>query len=257
MKITQVAAQLYTLRNALKTPAEIATSLKKVRQLGYQAVQISGMGPIEESELNRLLAGEGLVCCATHEDSNTILSEPHRVIERLQKLNCRYTAYPYPSGVDVTTLPGVLDFAAKLDAAGRLMRKAGQVLTYHNHATELQSVEGKTALDWIYEKTGRQNLQGEIDTFWIQNGGGDPVAWCKKLKRRLPLIHLKDYTVINNKPSFAPVGQGNLNMPAIVKAADAAGCEWFIVEQDDCYGADPFEALGSSFRYLESLAQPA
>ena len=257
MNITQVAAQLYTLRDYLKTPADIADSLKKVRQLGYQAVQLSGMGPIEETELNRILAGEGLVCCATHEDSNQILNETPRVIERLQKLNCRFTAYPYPAGINFTTLPSVLAFAAKLDAAGRLMRKAGQVLTYHNHATELTSVEGKTALEWIYEKTRRQNLQGEIDTFWIQNGGGNSVAWCKRLKRRLPLIHLKDYTVIDNKPSFAPVGHGNLDMPGIVKAAEAAGCEWFIVEQDNCYGADPFEALGKSFRYLETLATPA
>jgi len=256
MKITQVAAQLYTVRDYLKTPADMAVSLKKVRQLGYTAVQLSGMGPIEESELNRMLEGEGLVCCATHENGDTILNETGWVIDHLQKLNCKFTAYPYPAGIDFTTLPSVLAFAAKLDAAGKLMRKAGQVLTYHNHATELLSVEGKTALDWIYEKTRRQNLQGEIDTFWIQNGGGDPVAWCKKLKRRLPLIHLKDYTVIDNKPSFAPVGHGNLNMPAIVKAAEAAGCEWFIVEQDSCYGADPFEALGKSFRFLETLAQP-
>jgi sugar phosphate isomerase/epimerase len=255
MKINQIAAQLYTLRDFLKTPADIATTLQKVRQLGYQAVQVSGMGPIEESELNRILAGEGLLCCATHENSDKILNETAQVIDRLQKLNCKYTAYPWPAGIDFSTLQNVLDFAARLDKAGKQMRKAGQVLTYHNHATELQPVEGKPVLDWIYAKTRRQNLQGEIDTFWIQNGGGDPVAWCRKLKRRLPLIHLKDYTVIDNKPSFAPVGHGNLNMPAIVKAAETAGCEWFIVEQDDCYGGDPFEALGKSYRYLETLAQ--
>jgi len=255
MKINQIAAQLFTLRDYIKTPADIAVTLKKVRQLGYQAVQVSGMGPIEEAELNRILEGEGLTCCATHEDPNKILNETALVIERLQKLNCRFTAYPFPAGVDFSTLPNVLELAAKLDAAGKRMRKAGQVLTYHNHAIELQPVEGKTALAWIYEKTRRQNLQGEIDTYWIQNGGGDPVAWCKKLKRRLPLLHLKDYTIRNNAPAFAPIGQGNLNMPAIIKAADAAGCEWFIVEQDNCYGGDPFEALGTSFRFLETLAQ--
>jgi sugar phosphate isomerase/epimerase len=229
-------------------------TLKKVREIGYEAVQVSGMGPIDEAELNRILEGEGLICCATHEDGNKIINETGRVIERLQKLNCHYTAYPWPAGIDFTKLENVLDLATKLDAAGKKMRKAGQVLTYHNHAIELMAVEGKTALDWIYETSGKKNLQGEIDTFWIQNGGCDPVAWCKKLKNRLPLIHLKDYTVIEHKPSFAAVGQGNLNMPAIVKAAEKAGCKWFIVEQDDCYGRDPFGNLALSYTYLKGLA---
>ena len=254
MKISQVAVQLYTLREFIKTPAEVATTLKKVREIGYEAVQVSGMGPIDESELNRILAGEGLVCCATHEDGNKILNETGLIIERLQKLNCRYTAYPWPAGIDFSKIETVLELAAKLDAAGKKMRKAGQVLTYHNHAMELTPVDGKTALEWIYEKSNKKNLQGEIDTFWIQNGGADPVAWCKKLKKRLPLIHLKDYTVIDNKPSFAAVGQGNLNMPAIVKAAEKSGCEWFIVEQDDCYGCDPFANLALSFAFMKDLA---
>jgi sugar phosphate isomerase/epimerase len=255
MKIGQIAAQLYTLREHIKTPAEIAAALKKVRRIGYRAVQVSGMGPIEESELNRILLGEGLICCATHEPGAKILDETAAVIERLRKLNCRYTAYPYPGGVDFGSLPTVLGLAAKLDKAGQLMREAGLALTYHNHAIEFQRLEGKLALDWLYEKTDARNLQGEIDTYWVQHGGGDPVAWCRKLNRRLPLLHLKDYTVIGGRPSFAPVGCGNLDMPAIVSAADAAGCEWFIVEQDDCYGADPFEALAQSYRYLETLAR--
>jgi len=254
MKVNQIAAQLYTVREFLKTPADIAVSLKKIRQIGYEAVQLSGMGPIDEAELHRMLEGEGLICCATHEDGNQIINETGWVIERLQKLNCRYTAYPWPAGVDFSKLQNVVDLATKLDAAGKKMRKAGQVLTYHNHAMELIPVEGKTALEWIYEKSNKKNLQGEIDTFWIQNGGADPVAWCKRLKNRLPLLHLKDYTVAGNTPIFAPVGQGNLNMPAIIKVAEKSGCEWFIVEQDDAYGRDPFGDLALSFSYLKGLA---
>src|SRR5208283_1385186 len=75
MKIKQVAAQLYTVREFAKTPAEIGQTLKKIRAIGYQAVQLSGLGPISESELVAILKGEGLVCCATHEDGNMILNE--------------------------------------------------------------------------------------------------------------------------------------------------------------------------------------
>jgi sugar phosphate isomerase/epimerase len=250
MKLSQVAAQLYTLRDHLKTPADIARSLKKVAALGYQAVQVSGMGPILESELNAILASEGLLCCATHEDGDLIRKQPEKVVERLKKLNCRYTAYPYPAGVDWSKREDIDQLIADLDRAGAVLRQAGQVLTYHNHAIELIPVSGTTALDYIYAKSDPRNLLGEIDTYWIQYGGGDPAAWCRKLKGRLPLLHLKDYAfTLQDKPAFAEIGRGNLNWPEIIAAAEASGCEWFIVEQDTC-PADPFDSLKISFDYI-------
>jgi sugar phosphate isomerase/epimerase len=254
MKIDHVAVQLWTLRDYLKTPADVALALKRVKTIGYQAVQVSGMGPISEAELNLILDGEGLVCCATHESGASILNETGKVIERLRKLKCRYTAYPYPDGVDLSRTANVIALAKQLDVAGGAMRAAGQVLTYHNHAVEFQKVDGKCVLDLIYAHTSRENLQGEPDTYWIQAGGQNPVDWCRKLQGRLPLLHLKDYAVVNNAPVFAEVGSGNLDIPAIIKAAEVAGCEWFMVEQDNCYGQDPFKALETSFRYLQTLA---
>ena len=65
MPTSVIAAQLYTLREFTKTPADIARTLRKVKQAGYDAVQASALGPIEPAELARILQGEGLVCCAT------------------------------------------------------------------------------------------------------------------------------------------------------------------------------------------------
>ena len=143
---------------------------------------------------------------------------------------------------------------ADLDRAGAVLRKAGQVLTYHNHAVELTPFRGKTALDYIYAKTDPQNLQGEIDTYWIQHGGGDPVDWCRRLKGRLPLLHMKDYTVKpDGQPDFASIGAGNLNWPAIIAAAEESGCEWFIVEQDTTPG-DPVRRGARELRAYPRLA---
>jgi len=41
--------------------------------------------------------------------------------------------------------------------------------------------------------------------------------------------------------------EGNLNWPAIIKAAEGAGVMHAMVEQDDCYGADPFVCLKTSY----------
>lgn len=252
MKLNQVALQLFTLRNFIKTPPDIAKTLKKVKAIGYDAVQVSAMGPIPEADLNKILVDEGLVCCATHEPGDTIRKQPEKIVERLQKLNCRYTAYPWPAGIDWTSKEHIDSLVIDLDRAGALLKKAGQVLTYHNHGLEFIRFEGTTALDYIYAHTDPVNLQGEIDTYWVQNGGGDPVAWCKKLKGRLPLLHLKDYTVLpGGTPTYASIGSGNLNWPGIIGAAEESGCEWFIVEQDETPG-DPFDAAKESLDYIKA-----
>jgi sugar phosphate isomerase/epimerase len=245
----RIAAQLYTLRDHLKTPEEIARTLRKVKQIGYDAVQVSGMGPIAEEDLLRILQAEGLVCCATHEGN--ILSEPERVVERLRKLECRYTAYPYPGGVKLETMEDVKAFAQRLNKAGEIIREGGAILSYHNHSIEFRRIEGRLMIEILYEETDPRYLQAELDTYWVQYGGGDPVDWCQRMKKRLPLIHLKDYaTDAGSKPVFAEVGQGNLDWRRIIPEAASSGCEWFIVEQDVCPG-DPFDSLRISLEYLK------
>ncbi len=251
MKINQVAIQLYTLRDFCKTAEDLAQTAKKVKAIGYQAVQVSGVGPIPEEEIVKILKGEGLVCCATHEPSEKILKEPNWVVDRLGKLGCKYTAYPHPSGVDFTKESAIQELAKGLDASGAVLRKAGQVLTYHNHAIEFVKYGNRTALDILYGETKAENLQGEIDTYWVQYGGADPVEWCKRLKNRLPLLHLKDYGfTTENKHQFTEIGNGNLNWKAIIAAGEASGCQWFIVEQDTCPG-DPFVSIKTSFDYIQ------
>ncbi len=252
MKLNQVAAQLYTCRDLLKTPSEIATTLRRLREVGYTAVQVSGMGPIPEEELNTILDGEGLVCCATHEGSDLILNDTPKVIERLQKLHCAYTAYPFPAGINLNSEAEVDGLIAKLDAAGAAMAAAGMTLCYHNHNHELRKLGGKTILDRIYDNTNPRHLQGEPDTFWIHYGGAENVEWCEKLAGRLPLIHLKDYeTTPENTHALCEIGKGNLNFPKIIAAAEQSGCQWFIVEQDTCPG-DPVDSLRQSFEYIKA-----
>ncbi|MCX7848236.1 MAG: sugar phosphate isomerase/epimerase [bacterium] len=254
MKLGQLAAQCYTVRDFLKTPAEIAATLKKIRAIGYPAVQLSALGPIDERELAAILDGEGLVCCATHESSENILQRTDAVIERLLRLRCRITAYPYPAGIALTTHDDVIRFSRQLNEAGRKLHAAGITLCYHNHHIEFRKVGGKTILEILFDETDPRYVQGEPDTYWIQYGGGDPVAWCHRLRGRLPIIHLKDYMITaENTVTMCEIGTGTLDWSRILPAAEAAGCQWFVVEQDTCPG-DPFESLRISLNYLKELS---
>ncbi|NCW27288.1 MAG: sugar phosphate isomerase/epimerase [Verrucomicrobia bacterium] len=246
----RIAAQLYTVRDLIRTPAEIAVTLKKIRAIGYPAVQVSGMGPIPEKELKRILDGEGLLCCATHEPPDRILEHPEEVAERLHQLDCHHVAYPSPQGVKMAEEREVCRLAQRLDQAGAILRSAGITLSYHNHAFEFYRHGHRTVLEMIFELAKPHHLAAELDTYWIQAGGGDPTAWCRSMKGRLPLLHLKDYGVkADGTTEFREIGSGNLNWPEIIEAAFLSGCEWWIIEQDQTPG-DPLHSLEASRRFL-------
>jgi sugar phosphate isomerase/epimerase len=253
MKLSQVALQLYTLRDFCKTAADVAATAKKVRAIGYEAVQISGVGPVPEAELVAIFNGEGLTICATHEPAQQILDQPELVIERLRKLGTRLTAYPYPTGIDFNNPEHLTTLLRKLDAAGARLREAGFVLGYHNHANEFYRPNGgPTFLERVYAETSPENVVAELDTYWVQRGGGDVVDWVRRMKGRQPFIHLKDYMVNPaGEGTFCAIGAGTLPFDRIIAEAESGGCEWFIVEQDSCPG-DPFVSVAQSFDYIKS-----
>jgi sugar phosphate isomerase/epimerase len=67
-------------------------------------------------------------------------------------------------------------------------------------------------------------------------------------------MHLKDMCPTDrNGNRMAPVGYGNMDFERIIASAEQAGAQYLLVEQDDCYGEDPFACLNKSFGYLKSL----
>ncbi len=256
MRLSQIAAQLYTVRDFCKTSADLAASVKKLRSIGYHAVQVSGVGPIDEIEIAAICRSEGLTICATHEDSHLILDQPSKAAERVRKLGSDYCAYPWPRDVQLDDPVQLASLIKRLDAAGAVFRHAELTLGYHNHAIEFQKIQGRTVLEHIFAETEPKNLVAELDTYWIQYGGGDVVEWCERLSGRLPTMHLKDYGFTrDNTPIWTEIGRGTLNFKRIIAAAEKSGCRWFIVEQDTCPG-DPFESLKISFDYMAAnLAQ--
>ena len=251
MHVDQIAAQLYTVRDQMKTPAEVAAAFKKIAKIGYTAVQFGGLPAMTVDDLASMLSDSGLTCCSTHGTGEAdMLDDPAAAAEVVAKLDCPSIAYPYPSGVPLDTIDDALSLAKRLNAAGKAYHAAGVSFAYHNHAIEFKRLDGRLVLDVLYEESDPRYLQGEPDTYWIQYGGGDPVQWCRKLAGRLPLLHMKDYKITpEGQPAFAEVGRGNLDWKKIVAAAEDGGCQWYIVEQDRCDG-DPFDSLKMSFDYI-------
>ncbi|MDW8263505.1 MAG: sugar phosphate isomerase/epimerase, partial [Phycisphaerales bacterium] len=218
--MTQIACQLYTLRDFLKTPSDIARTLARVRKIGYEAVQLSALGPIDAGELARILRDEGLICCATHIALERLREEPQKIIDEHKLWNCQYTAIGYFKG---RSSEEWRQFARDYNAHAARLAEGGLRLGYHNHNHELARFEGKTAMQILLEELSPQ-VWMEIDTYWIQAGGGDPIQWIERVAGRIPCVHLKDMAVTNDRVQLmAEVGEGNLNWPGILRACSSAG----------------------------------
>jgi len=255
MNKSQIAAQLYTVRDFCTSALALADTALKLNSMGYRAVQVSGVsGNIPLTEIRQIFDDLGMVICATHEDPDALRRHPMQVVERLKTLGVKYAAYPYPAGVDFHDPAAIKAMVSDLEVSGAVLRENGCSLSYHNHAIEFLRVGDEVLMDYIFRATSPENLGFELDTYWVQAGGGDPVAWCQKVAGRLAVLHCKDFGYgANDKAFFAEVGFGNLDFRRILAAAEESGCEWFVVEQDTCPG-DPFVSLEKSYRTMEGLA---
>ena len=254
MKKSQIAAQLYCFRDFIQTERGIADTFRRLHGMGYEAVQLTASLPesLTAEKLLELLAEHGLKAVSSHESGAKIFNETDRIIEKMLALGIRHLAYPAPH-LCPTGVGEVIDFAEKLNALALKFREHGITLAYHNHAIEFRRFEGKMMLELIYGHA--PDLQGEIDTHWVQRGG--PVCWIKKLAGRMEVIHLKDYgidsadnkNIWSNVPVMKPVGQGNLAWDEIIPVSEQSGVKIFVVEHDKDV-PDPFSSFGQSFAFL-------
>ena len=257
MSETQIAAQLYTIRDHIKTRADFEASMKKIRAIGYRAVQISAIGDIPDVTVKRIVDDNGLTICNTHVAVDGLLNQPDRVISQHEIWDCRHVAIGSMPPEFRADEAGFRRFAEIANSIGERLATAGLSFSYHNHSFEFVQFGGRTGLDLLLEETDPRYVQMELDTYWIQHGGGDPVAWIERVAGRMPVVHLKDMVMLpsgdgRGQQAMAEVGAGNMNFPAILAACQRAGVEWYAVEQDFCAG-DPFESLAISYQNLLSL----
>ena len=248
---TVLAAQLYTVRDFLKTPSEIENSLEKVRGIGYEAVQLSALGPIEPGALRKIADNLGLRIAATHVDYERICSDVRSVIDEHEMWSCKNVA--------IGSMPqsyrdrdGFARFAREASAAVAPLIDAGLTFSYHNHSFEFERIDHRTGMEILFEESDPRRMFAELDTYWVQHGGANPVTWIRKLAGRINIVHLKDMAMDGSDQKFAEVGEGNLEWEPILAACRDSGVEWYIVEQDTCPG-DPFESLAKSFHNLRNM----
>ena len=244
----QIGAQLYTVRNQCKTLEDFSLSLRKVADIGYKTVQVSGTCAFEAEWLKAELQKNGLECVLTHTPSARLTGEIDQVCKDHKVFGCEYVglgSYSFnPEKGD--SYEGFME--TYLPVAQRI-HENGLYFMYHNHDHEFRRHEGQLIFDKLMENIPADIMGFTVDTFWVQVGGGDPAQWIEKLSGRIPCIHLKDYA---HGRKMAVVGEGNINFDRVFEKAEKGGCRYMLVEQDDCNGEDPFDCLRRSYEYLRA-----
>ena len=249
-----IAAELYTLRDHLRDPEMIAAGVDRVRSIGYEGVELAGLGPIEPARLAGLLRDTGLVACSVHVPWDRLREETDAVIEDCRIWACDHVAVPVLPP-EYRSASGYGRFAVEAGEVAARLREAGVRLSYHNHSFELERYGAETGLEILYRSSDPSLVGAQIDTYWIQHGGGSPAGWIRRLGGRLQSVHLKDMAVSGGEPVMAEIGEGNLDWRDVLAACSEAGVHWLIVEQDVCR-RDPFESLAISRRNLAAFLSP-
>lgn len=242
----EIGAQFFTIRDFCKNLEDFEESLKKVADIGYKYVQISGTCEYSPEWLGEKLKENGLKCVLTHIPADKLIADPKKVCEEHTIFGCDYVGLGYYHFVEKT----VDDFCKEFSDVPAKISEDGKYFMYHNHDCEFIKRDGKLVIDELAERYSPNEMGFTLDTFWIQAGGGDPGYWIEKLSGRVPCIHLKDYSYGRK---MAVVGEGNINFDRVFKKAQAAGTKYMLVEQDDCNGENPFDCLKRSYDYLKSM----
>lgn len=246
-----VALQLYSVRDMMEKDFE--GTLRAVKALGYDGVEFAGLFGKTAAEVKALCAEIGLVPVSAHVPYYDMLAEPEKVLADYKEIGCKYVAVPYLTEECRPGTPGWSDTVKGVYKIGEAAKKLGIQLLYHNHDFEFVKVDGKYALDMLYDTVPADLLKTELDTCWVNVGGEEPAAYVLKYSGRAPVVHLKDFvgakgngplykligiddnTEAESKSTFEfrPVGYGCQDWYSIIAASEKAGAEWVVVEQDE------------------------
>ena len=253
---TRLAFNSYTVRSRLDNPENVERTFRELRDVGYEAVELDLdrlMLQFEVEELKDLLNQLGLKAFSAHTGFERLELAIENTIKGIKLLGLAYLVLPsLPRERFCSDEHGYIDGAKLLASFAEKTRNEGIKFVYHNHAKEFEKFNGKTGMEIIFDDVIWKDYLAELDVYWIQYAGGDPSQWIRKFTGRVPLVHIKDLGVVDGKPMTMEVGEGNMNMPAILDACKESGVEWFIVEQDDSL-RDPVESLRISKKFLNEL----
>ncbi|MFT4091548.1 MAG: sugar phosphate isomerase/epimerase [Asticcacaulis sp.] len=240
----RIGAQVYTVREAFK--ADPLGTLRRLKNIGYDEVELTGFGGLAPKVLRQALSDMGLKVPSIHIGLNDWRTRPEAALDEAAELGVRYVVLAWVAEADRHDWKALSD---GMNPWGELAKARGLRFAYHNHDFEFtQKVDGEPVLHTILNRTSADLVTLEFDVYWSAFAGYDPLHVLKHHGERIELLHLKD---IAADRKIADVGSGTLDFPKILKKAKALGVKHVYVERDDA--PDPFASVTQSLAYLRKV----
>lgn len=240
--LSPIALQLYSVREY--TQDNFDETVRKVADMGYAGVEPANFPGTTPVAAGKLFAELGLVVPSAHLPI-PVGEHKNEVLEAMDAIGSKRCISGKGPG-DFETIDKIKATCAIFNAAAGNARSAGLSFGLHNHWWEFLQVEGRYVYQVMLELLD-PDIFFEIDTYWVQTAGVDPVKVIRELGPRVPILHIKDGPCVQKEPMTA-VGDGVMDFHAVV-GAGAEHTEWLIVELDSC-ATDMMIAVEKSVKYL-------
>jgi sugar phosphate isomerase/epimerase len=257
---SKISVQLWTFAEYIGFGTDAATIarteevFRRLRDMGYRNVEPFTLSGLTAAQYRDLLDEYGLKASARHVDVGTPANPSNfdQILADNRTLGIKY----FGSGgtPNLATEAEWIAYAQYLNALGERARKAGQTLMVHNHNWEFEDRFGdRTAFDILMANTDPRNVVFQLDLYWAERGGADPVELLQRYGNRIQLFHVKDMRASDRRIEI--VGEGIIDFPEIF-AASKGPVRYYVVEHDPRFGDptfDPFEAAEKGFDYLSCV----
>ncbi|MEA4914457.1 MAG: sugar phosphate isomerase/epimerase [Christensenella sp.] len=233
--------QLYSVRDSMEQDAR--QTLRQVAALGYQRVEFAGFFGISPETLRDWLAENKLNVFGSHLSCDTIENDFDAIVRYHHTIGCdRITI----NRNQLFSLDAIDAFVKQVNRLRPRLLDEGIRLGFHNHRQELEkNRDGSIAYPHILERT---ELDLQLDVFWARVAGNDPVEQIHAFGMRLTSIHLKDGLLDGTE---LPFGFGEMDLPAIVKAANMCGAAMIV--ESETQNPSGIEEVRICLEYLKKL----
>jgi len=243
-----VGLQLYTVRKECEK--DFPGTIAAVAKMGYAGVEFAGYYNRKAEEVRKMLTDNGIKCCGTHAQFDTLLGENlAKTIEYNKVIGNKFLIVPWLDPKKYTTKAAWLETAKIFNDLAEKLGAADMKVGYHAHEGDFKPVEGEIPWDILFGNTSKDVIM-QLDTGNCMQGGGDPVAYLKKYPGRSITIHLKEFSKTNPK---ALIGEGDVKWKEIFELCETTGqTRWYILEEES-NAYPPLESADMSLKNFKKF----
>jgi sugar phosphate isomerase/epimerase len=238
-----IALQMWSLND--QAEQDLLGTLDKVAAMGYAAIESYDLYDNSPKVVRAHLDNLGLGLCSSHAPFPSG-PDAKSILDTYAELGSRTLVWSLePEEFD--TRDAILRGADRINQAVVNAAAYGMRIGYHNHFAEFRnSFNGRQAYRILLDALDPRVVI-ELDTYWAQTGGVDPIAVERSLGRRLEYIHIKDGPATGMDDYMVPYGQGVIDVDGVVRANPSV--KWNIVEMDRSH-YDMYWLLQNCYDYL-------